>query len=199
MWGSGAALPPGQHASEETGLPKKGASREMLCRQRVRIPQSLETSGSLPGWPGSGSPSTCQYNPGASQAVHSRKLIRFPRKDAQRDGQIELGVPGTQLQESSCKAAPPSQAAAPGVCSSLVYGPRVGPALHVLPFCLKLAHLRNEATDVLGSSVCDRSPWQALHHPTLGEGRHTSTQHAYILAACFVHTLSMCVTGPCAV
>lgn len=42
---------------------------------------------------------------GLSQASQSREPIYFPRKDAERDGQIELGVPGIQTREQSEQSA----------------------------------------------------------------------------------------------
>lgn len=41
-------------------------------------------------------PHRSAQSPGLSQASQRRKLICFPRKDAESDGQIELGVPGIQ-------------------------------------------------------------------------------------------------------
>lgn len=93
------------------------------------VPLSFCSAFSWPWWDSpdcklSGSPSprlvwirfpTCQHRAGLSQAPPRRKLIRFPRKDAEREGQIELAVPGIQaLQQagSSCKARPPPAEAA---------------------------------------------------------------------------------------
>lgn len=60
-------------------------------------------------------PHLSAHSPGLAQASQSRKLIRFPRKDAERDGQIELGVPGIQAQGGRrvpVRPAPPAAAAA---------------------------------------------------------------------------------------
>lgn len=102
---------PGADIAEATRLPEKGMRREpgtrdvfvfflfaFSCHQ-VGILRTTETSRSHPAWPGFSS-TTCQHRAqGTSRASQSRKLIHFPRKDTKRDDQIELVVPGIQIQE----------------------------------------------------------------------------------------------------
>ena len=102
-----ALLFPGPAASEVTTLPGKGSRRGPGYAVSLRSSSVLSpaTGWESPGQqksPGvslAGAPPPVSTEPGLSQASQSRNRICFPRKDAERDGQIELGVPGIQTHE----------------------------------------------------------------------------------------------------
>lgn len=100
----------------------------------------------------SGSPPV-STEPGLSQAPPSGKLIRFPRRDAEREGQIELGVPGIRAREQACRVPVRPARSELQPLATLLQGGRAPSPWHLQQLDLRARALAALFTSILSPSL----------------------------------------------